>query len=131
MPITQPRGIQSVTIELTPEDTIVDKHGSKTSSNRSRVVELPDLLTDITTKLRRLEFHHTEQRLLFRVVCKETWGSALLNEDILPGNTAIRPLEDPNFDWRSWLKNHGKRNGGISVATSFTVDFLRAITIAL
>lgn len=40
-------------------------------------------------------------------------------------------MEDPDFDRRAWLNNHGSRSGGKSIGTSCTTDILRTITIAL
>ncbi|TLD29520.1 hypothetical protein E2P81_ATG05814 [Venturia nashicola] len=89
-----------------------------------------DPVDDLTSAFETLDVHESDH-LLFRVVSKESWGSALLNKDILPGNTTTNALEDLNFDWRAWLKNHGDREGGESIGTSCTTDFVRALTIAL
>lgn len=42
-------------------------------------------LEDLTTKLEKLKSHHSREPLLFTVVNKESYGSARLNGDLLPG----------------------------------------------
>lgn len=140
MSAAKSRSTQPVTVESLPAvfdqgvswlDNLIDGIVSKTSPGDSKEAVALDPVDDLTAKLGTLGFHHTSERLLFRVVCEASWGSAVLDEDILPEDTATTPFEDPLFDWRAWLTGHGARYGGKSIGTSLTADFLRATTIAL
>lgn len=130
----QPTAVEALPIVLDQDtsfaEIIINNSESKTPPNISKETVGLDAVDDLTTALETLELHKNK-RLLFRVVCKDSWGSAILGEDILPADTTTNPLEDPSFNWKGWLTNHGNRRGGESIGTSCTTDFLRALTIAL
>jgi hypothetical protein len=72
-------------------------------------------------------------QLLFRVTHDESMGCSPSGRATLPGenNPYLRPLHDQRFDWRAWLQSHGDFEKRNSVGTSFTSNFLHALSIAL
>jgi hypothetical protein len=86
--------------------------------------------------LKYLAIEVSDSQLLFRVIHKKSMGSALLRENILPGDTETDPLSDANFDHSFSLMDYGDldRKGPrsrLSIWISFTSDFLRALSIAI
>lgn len=123
MPTARSRGSRPVAIKSFPvvvNDDALDVRVTSETVISLGGLRVRGLLENLTSILEELRISQASERLLFRVVWKGSWGSAPLGQDILPGNAVVHPLGNPNFDWRSWLQNHGARYGGSSVGTSCT-----------
>lgn len=74
------------------------------------------------------------RQLLFRVTHNQSMGTSPCGRATLPGsiNRRLPPLHDEQFNWRTWLTRHGNKfDKNLSIGTSFTSNFLHALSIAL
>jgi hypothetical protein len=102
--------------------------GAPCQSNNSE----PHITTVSNTKETQPE-NSPSYQLLFRVTHNQSMGTSMSGRATLPGdrNRYPRPLHDSQFNWRTWLKSHGNFDKNLSIGTSFTSNFLHAISIAL